>query len=442
MSTNRLPPHHKDAERGILGGVLRNPEILGDIQETICTDSFYFDAHRRLFAALESLTAERAQIDLVSVIERLRQRKDLEDVGGPEFIAELWEETPTGANCSYYASLVRDAAINRRMIHIANEMIRDAHDRPQPADELLAKAERMLFELAIGSAKGTDLRSAREFLFSALTAIDTRIASGGALAGLSTGLIDLDEILGGLRPGQLVVIGARPSVGKTALAVTIGARVALAGTPALLFSMEMPEAEIANRLLSMGSGVPMSRFTRAVRLESEEIQRLAAAASPAGFGDCPIWLDDSSSPTAARIATVTRKAVRRHRVGLVLVDYLQLMQPENLSENRALQVGTMARRMKQLARDCNVPLILLSQLNRECENRGDGKPKLSDLRESGDIEAHADVVILLHRPTDQRSEASGQLIDALIRKNRNGPTGDVTLCFLLSVMRFENAIRD
>lgn len=441
--TDRLPPHDRDAERSLLGGILRDPEVLPYVQSRLSADAFYFDHHQRIFRALTDLANANAPVDLVTLFDRLRLDKALEDTGGHAYLAELWEAVPTGASAEYHAKIVRDAAAVRSLIHAANEILRDAYDRVQPADELLAAAERKVMAIADNTATAGDtIRTAPEVLNAALERIDQRAASGNRLSGLATGYPDLDDLLGGLRPGELVVVGARPSVGKTALCLNLAVNVATAKEPVLFFSLEMPESEIGGRLLAMGSGVPMHRFTRATHIRPDEAGRLAAVAASDSLGGCPIYLDDTSDQPAARVAAQTRRACRRYGVRLVVVDYLQLMRPENPRDNRTQQVGTLALRMKHLARDCGVPVVLLSQLNREVEHRGGSRPRLADLRESGDIEAHADRVLLLHREPDQPEDAEIWPIDVIVAKNRNGPIGDVRLAYRRPVLRFENYAGD
>ena len=438
---DQLPPNNLDAERRLIGGILRNPDALDTVQTVVSAADFYHHAHQRVFTAIADLAAERKPIDLTLLHELLRRRKELEDVGGIAYLAELWEAEPTGANGEYHAKIIRDAALVRRLIHTANEMLRDAYDRSSEADDLIAQAERKILAIIeTATTAGDTIRVAAEFLRDGVNRIDQRISSGSTIGGIATGYPALDEILGGLRPGELVVVGARPSVGKTALALNISANVATSGQAVMLFSLEQPEADVADRLLSMGSGVPMNRFTRSSSITSDEAASLTEASGPNGLGGCAIFLDDVSDQPAARIAALTRRAVRQKGIGLVVVDYLQLIRPENQRDNRNQQVGTLALRMKNLARECGVPLVLLSQLNREVENRGDGRPKLSDLRESGDIEAHADRVLLLHQPSTEPidRQANTWAIDVIVAKNRNGPKDTVSLVYRRPVLRFEN----
>lgn len=437
---DRLPPHNIDAERRLLGSILRYPDAMLTLAGMLQPEQFHFDAHQRVYRAMLDLFANRKPIDLVLVHEQLRRNGDSDDAT-PGLLAECWESEPTGADFEHFAAVVREAATLRAMIHAAHEILRDAYDRTGPAEELLAAAERRI--LGIGehaSPLAETVRKAAEFLPAAVARIDERIAEGATLRGLSTGYRDLDAILGGLRPGEQIVIAARPSVGKTALGTGILANNAADGVPVMLFSLEMPEADIADRLLAMGSGVPLIRFTKASRLGPDEAEKLAAVAGPVGFGGCPLFIDDTSAATAARIAAVSRRMVRRHGVKLIAIDYLGLMRPENTKVTKAEQIGTLALRMKELARELNVPVLLLAQLNREIEGRG-GVPRLSDLRDSGEIEQHADRVVMLWRKPDLPSDQEVWPIEVTVAKNRNGPTGDITLNYRRPVLRFEDQAR-
>ncbi len=438
MTQLHLPPQNREAERAVLGGILRDPEVLSDVLAVLQPNAMYHDHHRRILAAITDLAGRGEPIDLVLLYDSLRKSKQLEDVGGQAYLVELWEAVPTGANATYHAQLVRDAALLRSLIHSANELLRDAHSPTMAADELLAQAERKLFALNADAGAGAEPRRVGDVARESLAAIDDRISSGESLAGLSTGYPDLDRVTGGLRGGELIVLGARPSLGKTALSLNITERAAEAGNPVLFFSLEMPARDITDRLLSMRSGVPMSKMSRARDLRPDDIDALSAAGGAGGLGGLPLHIEDAPDATAARVAAVARRACRRSGVRLIVVDYLGLLRPENPKDNKTLQIGTLALRMKQMARSLDVPVILLSQLNRELEH-ANRRPRLADLRESGDIEAHADRVFLLHREQNLPTDDPVWPVDLIIAKNRNGPTGDVRLMYRRPVLRFENA---
>lgn len=437
--TDRLPPHDLTAERGVLGGILRDPETLDTVRAVLSADSFFLYAHQRIFRAMCEVANDGRPVDLVTLHDWLRRNKDVDDVGGPPYLAELYESTPTGANAHYHAKIVHDTASLRALIHTANEILRDAYNGAAPADELVAQAERRVFDLSEAAAGARELRGAADMLRDGLARIDERIDAGGRLGGLPTGYHDLDYLLGGLRPGQLVIVAARPSGGKTALGLNIAVNNAAVGTPVLFFSLEMPEAEIADRMLSMHSGVPMARFTRGGKLTPDDVQALAEAGSPAGFGGCALYVEDNPDQTAAHIAGACRRAVRKYGVQLVVIDYVGLLAGDDPKENANQRVGRAALAIKKAARSCNVPVILLAQLNRAVEDRPDKRPRLSDLRDSGELEQHADTVLMLATP-DQPPEHEVWNVEVIVAKNRNGPRGDVTLAYHRPVMRFETPL--
>lgn len=433
--TEPLPPHDLEAERAVLGAVFRDPTVLPDVEAVLRPESFYFDANAAVFRAMVSLAADDRPVDPVAVRARLQAAGALENCGGTAYLADLLDAVPTAANVGHHAHLVREAAMLRGAIHTARELISDAHHPTGPAEDVLGRAERSLSDLATA---GTDVElvAASQLVREFLQAVDDRAARGGP-DGLTTGFVDVDELLSGLKPGQLAVVGARPGCGKTAFGLAVATATSAAGVGVLFASLEMSRAELMDRVAAMRSGVPLRTIQHGA-LTPEQAGVVHDACSAVGREPLVIVADDLS---AARLTALTRRCVRRHRVGLVVVDYLQLLRPENPKDPRHLQVGTLARRMKQLARACGVPVLLLAQLNREVEGRPGGKPRLADLRESGEIEAHADTVLLLHPQPDQDAGAAVWNTDVVVAKNRNGPTGEVTLGYRRRVVRFENAAR-
>ncbi|QEL18338.1 replicative DNA helicase [Limnoglobus roseus] len=362
---------------------------------------------------------------------RLGQR---DEIGGPQFLAELFDRAGSGADLFYHAEQVRNAAAVRRLHRLAVEMTGLTRTSGQPAADLLADFEQKLFDIgATAASRGDGIVSADEAIAEAKGRIDERQLAGKP-RGVATGYADLDEFLGGLRPGTLTIVAARPSVGKTALTAGLLLNAAAAGTSGLLVSLEMSREEIAERFLAMVSNVSLSRISGTDKLNPSELGKVCSV--KVGWNGGRVWIDDRPGQTAARIASTTRRAVRRHNVGPIVIDYLQLVHAENARDPRHLQVGMVATRLKELARTARVPVVALAQLNREIENRTDGKPKLSDLRDSGQIEQDADSVILLHpQPADPK--ALVQDVDALLEKNRNGPRGVVPLLYRRANVRFE-----
>ncbi|HYH69620.1 MAG TPA: DnaB-like helicase C-terminal domain-containing protein [Urbifossiella sp.] len=342
---------------------------------------------------------------------------------------------PLGA----HARRVRDLFKRRALIHAHRASLRDAEDGVASADELTAAAEQRLFNISSQEEGAAKLVPLSNLVRDALAAIDARLSGDGPPPGIETGYADLDEVLVGLRPGQLVAVGGRPSTHKTNLTTNIAVNAAAAGNPTVFLSLEMSSAEIAERLLAMGSGVPVKAFTGRTRLRDADAGRLAAVAGPDGLGQLPLHVYAGGDLTAAAVGSLLRVAIRKHGARLAVVDYLQLMQPENPKENRTLQVGLLTKRLKQLAQQLQIPIILLAQLNRESEKRTDPRPRLSDFRESGEIEAHADVALLTHIPPDQPDEQPVHDLEVIVAKNRNGKRDVIaTLALTRSTFAIEN----
>ncbi|HEV3438420.1 MAG TPA: DnaB-like helicase C-terminal domain-containing protein, partial [Gemmata sp.] len=410
-------------ERGLLSCVLQADEdAIDDAAELVGPEDFGFSVHGTIFSVCLELRATNSPITLVTVFERLMASGAAKDLGdcSAEWLSETASIEPTAMHTRYYAGLIRESADRRKFRYAAAEIQSIANQPMRSAADAVAESEQILFGLG-DSQKIDQAVSAAELVRDGLEQIDVRIGRDEP-DGLLTGFPDLDYFLGGLKPGNLVVVGARPSCGKTALAVAIATNAAADGIPIHFSSLEMSRGEITDRILSMKSGVPLKaiqtgRMPDGRRMIGEQIDRIQTAAN--AFRQSPFFLDDNPQLTAARLASIVRRAVRRRGVRLVVIDYLQLMYPESDREPRQIQVGTLARRVKQMARLCNVSVILLAQLNRESEKRSGSKPKLSDLRESGEIEAHADIALLLNPHAEQPNDNSQiRMIDVIVGKNR------------------------
>jgi replicative DNA helicase len=445
----RLPPQNRDAERGVLGGILRDSDTLPTVQQLIVADNFYFDAHQKIYQAICDLSHEGQPIDLVLLHEKLRKNKQLEDVGGVMYLTELWEAVPTGANAEYHANLVRDAAMIRGLIHAGNEILRDSYDRTQSADELVAQAERKIMDVAKGSMVG-ETKSLQEVVSEAFNRIDSRVGKENlSISGMATGYVDLDNITAGLQNSELVIIAARPSVGKTAFALNMVRNIITEGLTnpqppvVLFFSLEMARIELAERLLCCQSRVD-SHKVRKGHLSSDDIQKLMDAGDV--LRRAKLYIDDTPSRTMIQIGASARRLTKKHEkdggLKLVVIDYLQLIEPENRRDPRQEQVAQISRRLKFLARDLKIPVIALAQVNRASEDRQDHKPRLSDLRESGSIEQDADTCMMLHRPGKFDGTQDDNILEVIIAKQRNGPTGEITLTWLKEYNRYENYIAD
>lgn len=445
-AADRLPPHSREAERGVLGGILRDPESLSAVQMVVKGDNFYYDAHQKIYQAIVDLSNENQPIDLVLIIERLRKAKQLADIGGPEYLTELWDAIPTGANAEYHAKIVRDDAMVRSLIHSGNEILRDAYDRTQSADELVSGAERRIMDIAKAGMIGETF-TLKEVVKEAFERIDSRAGKDSlALSGIPTGYVDLDDKTAGLQNSELVIIAARPSVGKTAFALNIVRHVIVEeNLPVVFFSLEMARIELAERLLACQARVDSHKIRKG-HLNSDDIQKLMDAGDV--LRKARLYIDDTPQRSMLQIAATSRRLMKKEEknggLRLIVIDYLQLIEPENRRDPRQEQVAQISRRLKFLARDLNIPVIALAQVNRGSEDRQDHKPRLSDLRESGSIEQDADTCMMLHRPGyyDRSDPAADRVLDVIIAKQRNGPTGEITLTYIKEYMRYENYTAD
>jgi replicative DNA helicase len=431
---DRLPPHSREAERSVLGSMLRDNRVIDDVLLLVRADNFYADAHQRIFQAIHALQDRQTPADLVTLAEELRQRGDLDDVGGYGYLAELWDAAPTAANATHYARIVRERALVRGVIHAGTEILRDAYDNVQPAEELVESAERRILEVAergITSQTYTLEDAIRE----AYTRIDDR-ASGDHRSGVPTGFTDLDELTAGFHPNELIIVAARPSVGKTAFALgLIRNMVVDQNVVAFFVSLEQSRAELAERLLCAQARVDSHRLRKGA-LSGDDITKLMEAGG--ALMKAKLFIDDSPAQGMARIAANARRLKARNHLGIVVIDYLQLIEPENRRDPRQEQVAQTSRRLKFLAKELQVPVVALAQVNRASEDRQDHRPRLADLRESGSIEQDADTVMLLHRPDRFEPGQHEGIIEVIIGKQRNGPVGEVTLAYIKQHMRFEN----
>ncbi|QEL15273.1 replicative DNA helicase [Limnoglobus roseus] len=441
---DRVPPQSKEAEMSVLGSILRDNNVLNDVQQTIRTDNFYFDAHQKIFQAIVDTYGDGKPVDAVILFEVLKNRKQLDDIGGPQYIAELWESAPTAANAEYYAKIIREKAIVRSLIHANTEMLRDAYDGVMPADELLGMAERKVLEIA---EKGTvgELKTLEHAMAEAIQRIDARATGNLSEVGVPTGYIDLDNLTAGLHESELVILAARPGIGKTAFALNM-VRHAIVDErmPVFFVSLEMARIELAERLLACQSRVDSFKLRKGT-LSSIDSQKLFDAMDMLkGPPKDPVklFIDDTPAQTMLRIAANARRLKQRHGLRLVVIDYLQLIEPENRRDPRQEQVSQISRRLKFLAKELNIPVIALAQVNRASEDRQDHKPRLSDLRESGSIEQDADTVMILNRPGKFDGTAEDNVLEVIIAKQRNGPTGEVMLTYLKEYMRYENYAAD
>jgi replicative DNA helicase len=432
----RLPPQSREAERCVLGSMLRDNGVVGDVLQVIRAENFYADAHQKIFQAVISLYDKGHPVDLVMLAEILKDQKQLEDIGGYPYLGELWDVAPTAANAEYYARIVRDKAIVRNLIHASTEILRDSYEQAQSADELLEGAERKILDIAQLGITGQTF-TLQEAIKEAYDRIDTRNQRDPmSVSGLATGYIDLDDKTAGLQNSELIIVAARPSVGKTAFALNITRHVAVEeAQPVFFVSLEQSRIELAERLLCCQARVDSHKLRKG-HLGSDDMQKIIQAGE--ALRTARLFIDDSPGQGMLRIAANARRLKLRHKIKLVVIDYLQLIEPDNRRDSRQEQVANISRRLKFLARELQIPVMALAQVNRSSEDRQDHRPRLADLRESGSIEQDADTVMLLHRPELYEPGQHEGTVEVIIGKQRNGPTGEITLTFLKQFMRFEN----
>ncbi len=431
---DRLPPQSLEAERGVLGSVLLMNEVLDEVTELLSTDHFYTDAHRKIFAAIRRLYDQHSYaIDPLTLAEELERHGELEDIGGSSYLLQLLESVPHAGHAKHYAGIVREKWIQRQLIFACNEILIECYDGSHTPDDVLASAEQRVFSI-LDSQGDTRKIAINDILMDAFDRINERLENDEVISGIPTGFTDLDTKLNGLQPTELIVLAARPSMGKTALVCNIAEGIAMeAGKGVLLFSLEQSNLELAERLLCIRSEVNSHRL-RAGTLTPEERQLLVQASQE--LSEASLFLDDHPGRTIAQITAVARRLQRRDDIGVIIIDYLQLIEPEDKSSPREQQIALITRRLKALAKELSVPVIALAQLNRGVEHREDKRPRLSDLRESGAIEQDADVVMFLHRAEHYNPEDRPGEADVIIAKNRNGPTDTVTLTWIKESMRF------
>lgn len=437
QEVDRLPPHNRDAERSVLGSMLRDNKLILDVVQLVRATDFYVFAHQKIFEAMAHLHVDRGEpADVVTLANHLNEQHLIEEIGGYGYLAELWDAAPSAANIRHYAQIVRQKAIVRNLIHTCNELLQEAYDQAAPAQELLDQAEKKILEIAEMGVTG-DTKTLQEIIAEAYTRIDARKGLDmGECSGIPTGFNDLNNLTAGLQNAELIIIAARPSVGKTSFALNLIRHIVVEEKlPAFFVSLEQARVELAERLLCCQAMVDSQRVRKGT-IDSGEGDRLIQAGDM--LSAAKLFIDDTPAQNMLRIAANARRLKLRHDIRLVCIDYLQLIEPDDKSNSRQEQVSAISRRLKFLARELNIPVIALAQVNRGSEERQDHKPRLSDLRESGAIEQDADTVMMLHRPEMHEPGQHHGVVNVIVAKQRNGPTGDVSLVFEHKYMRFNN----
>jgi replicative DNA helicase len=438
----KVPPHSIEAEQSVLGGLMLDNRAWDLIVDRVREVDFYRHDHRLIFRAMARLAEQTKPLDYLTVAEALRELHELENAGGDVYLYELANNTPTVANIGAYADIVRERSVLRQLISTANEIASHAFNpQGRNSTELLDAAERLVFEISEQGARVGGPVNVKEYLARTMDRIDVLFQSDNPITGIPTGYHDLDEMTSGLQASDLVIVAGRPSMGKTMLAMNMAEHVAIKSKkPVLVFSMEMPGESIVMRLLSSLCRIDQLRI-RTGKLQDEDWPRISSTVSM--LSEAPLFIDDTPALSPAELRARARRIAKEHgQIGLIVVDYLQLMQVPGNNENRTAEISEISRSLKALAKELKVPVIALSQLNRSLEQRADKRPVMSDLRESGAIEQDADLIVFIYRDEvyNENSPDKGTA-EIIIAKQRNGPLGKVRLTFLGQYTCFENFTR-
>ena len=440
----RVPPQSVEAEQAVLGGLMLAPESFDRVGDLLVDQDFYRRDHQLIYRAIRELAERNRPFDAVTLGEWFESQGQAEQVAGGAYLVELASTTPSAANIRAYAEIVRDKAILRQLIEVGTGIVNDGFQpEGRESNELLAKAEQDVFRIAEAGSRGRrDFVAVNDALIEAFDVLQTRHASGGSITGLPTGYTEFDEMTAGLQPTDLLILAARPAMGKTTLALNMAEYAAIRSKKAVaVFSMEMSASQLALRLISSNGRVNATRL-RTGQLEDEDWSRVTSAIRM--LREARIFIDDTPALSPEVLRSKARRLKREHDLGLIVIDYLQLMAVPGNQENRATEISEISRSLKALAKELNVPVIALSQLNRSLETRTDKRPVMADLRESGAIEQDDDVIVFIYRDEYYNKENSPDkgLAEVIIGKQRNGPTGSIKLKFFGEYTRFDNLAHD
>lgn len=440
VAVGKVPPQNIDAEKSLLGAVLIDEETLADISENVTIKDFYERRHAIIYGGMMRLYEKHQPVDLLTLTDELKRKKELDTVGGSAYLTELTNYVPTAAHAASYAELVAQKAVRRRLIKASGDISELGYDEATSTEELLEKAEAELFSVSDQSLR-QDLVSIESILTESFDRMEELHRNKGALRGVRTGYKDLDNMTAGLQKSDLIILAARPAMGKTTLVTNLAYNVAtIAKQPVLFFSLEMSKEQLVDRMLADASGVDAWNI-RTGNLSDEDFGKLSEAMGE--LAEAPIYIDDTPGLSVLQMRTKARRAAHDQPLGLIIVDYLQLMQGSGYNAgNRVQEVSEISRGLKLIARELNVPVIALSQLSRSVESRSPQIPQLADLRESGSIEQDADIVMFIYREAYYNPETERENItDLIIAKHRNGPTGRVELYFHPERLRFMSVDR-
>ena len=435
-SLARLPPSSDDAEKSLLGAILLDGDVLGAVLPLVKPEDFYAGAHQKIFDACIALFHRGSRVDAVLIKEELKRAGALEAVGGEAYLAQLVAQVPSPAGAEDYARIVSDKSVARNLIHLCTNVQAAAYDGNTPGSDLLDFAENQIFALGRGAADAGTV-GIRDVLNETFGEIELLLHSGGALTGLATGYLELDEMTAGLQPGDLVIVAGRPSMGKTTFTNCIVDHVGVVEKKtAAVFSLEMSRKHLVRNMLCARARVELQKVRRGA-LTAADLDKLTHAAGE--LMEAPIFVDDSSITSVVQLRAKARRLKQRNDLSLVVVDYLQLMETGH-AENRQQEIAQISRSLKTMARELEIPVIAISQLNRSVDTREDRRPRMSDLRESGALEQDADLIVFLYREEQYRpTDDNRGLAEAIVAKQRNGPTGMIPLHFFGGILRFENA---
>ncbi|MDH4226700.1 MAG: replicative DNA helicase [Deltaproteobacteria bacterium] len=443
---HRVPPHNLEAEQAVIGGILLEKDSLARVLEILAHDGgdFYSDIHGLVFRAMVSLFEKNTPVDIVTLTDALKNTKALDSVGGVSYVAALADSTPTAANILYYARIVREKSLLRGLITAATEIVRRGYDAGEAVDDFVDEAEKIIFQAAQERTKKS-YYALRDLIKDAFEAVEKLYEKKTHVTGVASGFKDLDRLLAGLQPSDLIIIAGRPSMGKTAFALNIAEYAAIeTEAPVALFSLEMSKEQLTQRMLASRARVDLHRL-RHGRLNDEDWGRLTTAVGT--LYEAPIYIDDTPAQSVLELRAKARRWVNDLGIKLIIVDYLQLMRGRTRTESREQEISDISRSLKALAKEVNVPVVALSQLSRRAETRENARPQLSDLRESGAIEQDADVVMFVYRecfykPCDCPKElctcGKRRGAEIIVAKQRNGPTDTIKLTFMNELARFED----
>ncbi|MBS3952359.1 MAG: replicative DNA helicase [Methylomicrobium sp.] len=440
MEALKISPHSIQAEQSVLGGLMLDNQTWDSIADKVVESDFYRKDHRLIFKTIEQLAEKQEPFDVITLSESLSSIGELTTVGGLAYLGTLAKDTPSAANIVAYAKIVRDKAILRQLIHVGTDISNSAFNTEgRDTAELLENAERQVFHIAEQRQRGQGgFTSIKSLLAQAVDKIELLYEQEGSITGASTGFSDFDEMTSGLQPSDLIIVAGRPSMGKTTIAMNMAENVAIKGDkPVAVFSMEMPGDSLAMRMMSSLGRIDQHKV-RTGKLDDDEWPRLTSAINL--LAETKLFIDDTPALTPTEVRSRARRLMREHgQLGLIVLDYLQLMQSPASGENRVQQISDISRSLKALAKELNVPVIALSQLNRNLEQRPNKRPVMSDLRESGGIEQDADVIVFVYRDEVYNPDSPDKgVAEIIIGKQRNGPIGTVRLTFLGQYTRFEN----